>query len=129
MKSSCDLKFETLSGQYDAVECALKVRVQGDLKSTTVSALQRDFTAMLAADNVRLADLHVLELDLKDAVVIDSQGLNLMVTVLKLMKLREVPMRVRVDRRPVYLTLLSVGMDRQLELVFEGANAVAAGQQ
>ena len=119
MKSSFDLKFETFSGKYDAVERVVKVRVQGDLKSTTVEALQRDFAAMLASDNVRLADMGLLELDLKEAAVIDSQGLNLIVSVCRQMKLREVLLRVRVARRSVYLTLLSVGMDRQLELIFE----------
>ena len=126
MKSSFDLKFETFSGKYDAVERALKIVVQGDLKSTTVEALLRDFSAMLGSDNVRLADLLVLELDLRDADMIDSQGLNLLVTVLKQMKLRVVPVRARVARRAVYTTLLSVGMERQLDLVFEDGGALSA---
>ena len=126
MKSSFDLKFETISGKYDTVARALKVQVHGDLKSTTVEALQRDLSAMLASDNVRMADLDLLDLDLKEAAVIDSQGLNLLVAVLKQMKLRCVPVRARVDKRPTHLTLLAVGMDRQLDLVFEQKGSVAA---
>jgi len=119
MKNSFSLKYETISGECDAIACALNVKVQGDLKSTTVEALQRDFTTMLASDNVRLADLSVMELDLKEAALIDSQGLNLLVSVSRQMKLRKVPMRVRVSLRSVYLTLLSVGLDRQIEVLFE----------
>ena len=103
----------------------MKVRVAGDLKSTTIDALQRDFADMLGSKNARLADLRVLELDLRDAAVIDSQGLNLLVGVLKGMKLRNVPVRAIVARRTVYLTMLAVGMDRQLELVFEEGKAAA----
>ena len=128
MKASFDIKYETFEGKFDAVDCELKIRAAGDWKSTTVGALQRDFVEMLASNNVRLADLHVLEIDLRDTAVIDSQGLNLMVNVLKQMKLRNVPLRVRVTRRAVYLTLLSVGMERQLELVFEESVPAEVGQ-
>ena len=119
MRNSFHLKFETISGKYDTIDSSLKITVQGDLKSTTVDALQRDFAAMLASSNVRLADLNVLELDLKSAALIDSLGLNLLVSVLRRMKMREVPLRVRVSLRSVYRTLLSVGLNRQLEVIFE----------
>ncbi|MEI6036031.1 MAG: STAS domain-containing protein [Verrucomicrobiae bacterium] len=125
MKSSFNLRFETLEASYDAAGCGLKIRAAGDWKSTTVAAVQRDLLKAMESDGVKLAAIGLLELDLSAAAVVDSQGLNLLVTVLKQMKLRGVPVRTKVARRAVYLTLLSVGMDRQMEVVFEEGLAAA----
>ena len=119
MKNSFNLRFETLEASYADAGGVLKIIAAGDWKSTTLDAVQRDLFKVMASDGVKFAAIRLLELDLSAAAVVDSQGLNLLVTVLKQMKIRNVTMRTKVSRRAVYMTLLSVGMNRQMELAFE----------
>ena len=73
---------------------------------------------VLKSDDVQQADMRMLEMDFTGAALVDSQGLNLLVATLSRMKLRNVLTRIRVARRSVYSTLLSVGLDRHSELAF-----------
>ena len=49
--------------------------------------------------------------------MVDSLGLNLIISVLKWGKQRDAQLRIKIGKRGVYSTLLAVGLDRQAELI------------
>jgi ABC-type transporter Mla MlaB component len=110
----------TITADYDRQDKALRLAFPGDVKSTTVEELHRDVFTVLADPAVKELEVAVLELDLTRAKVLDSLGLNLVVSLYKLAKRRNEAMRMRVAVRAVYLACLAVGLDRQLELKYEG---------
>lgn len=108
---------ETVTQHYDTQTCCLQLTVPGDIKSTTTAALHRDVFAILAHDFMRSLSLKVIELDISAATMVDSLGLNLVISVLKWSKQRDAQLRIRIGKRGVYSTMLAVGLDRQAELI------------
>ena len=108
---------ETVTPHYDTQACCLQLTVPGDIKSTTTAALHRDVFAILAHDVTRSLSLKVIELDISAATMVDSLGLNLVISVLKWGKQRDAQLRIRIGKRGVYSTMLAVGLDRQAELI------------
>ena len=54
--------------------------------------------------------------------MVDSLGLNLVISVLKWSKQRGASFRIIVGKRGVYSTMLAVGLDRQAELINTAPN-------
>jgi len=108
---------ETVTPLYNTQTSCLQLSVAGDLKSTTTAALHRDVFAILAHDYARSLSIAVVELDISAATMVDSLGLNLVISVLKWSKQRGASFRIIVSKRGVYSTMLAVGLDRQAELI------------
>jgi anti-anti-sigma regulatory factor len=108
---------ETVTPLYITQSACLQLVVAGDLKSTTTAALHRDVFAILAHDYARSLSITVVELDISAATMVDSLGLNLVISVLKWSKQRGAAFRIIVGKRGVYSTMLAVGLDRQAELI------------
>ncbi len=108
---------ETATPFYNTQSSCLQLSVAGDLKSTTTAALHRDVFAILAHDHTRSLLIKVVELDISSATMVDSLGLNLVISVLKWSKQRAATLRIIVGKRGVYSTMLAVGLDRQAELI------------
>jgi len=113
-------KTPTVVGEHLSQEQLLRLTLPGDIKSTTVSELQRDVFALLNDPAVRRLPTATVELVATEAKMFDSLGLNLIVGVLKAVKQRDEKMRLRIASRTVYLTCLAVALERQMELVYEG---------
>jgi ABC-type transporter Mla MlaB component len=113
-------KTPTITADYRWQEKALCLVFPGDVKSTTVESLHRDVFTVLADPGVRALEVTLLELDLTRAKVLDSLGLNLVVALHKLAQRRNENVKLRVGVRSVYLTCLAVGLDRQMDLCYEG---------
>jgi ABC-type transporter Mla MlaB component len=110
----------TITAEYDRQEKALRLVFPGDVKSTTVEELHRDVFTVMADPAVKGVEVSILELDLTRAKVLDSLGLNLVVALHKLAKRRNETIRLRVAVRAVYLACMAVGLERMLELKYEG---------
>lgn len=110
----------TVTVEYDRQEGVLRVLFPGDVKSTTVEELHRDVFSVLADPAVRDLEVKMLDLNLTQAKVLDSLGLNLLVALYKLAKRRNETVRLRVGVRAVYLTCLAVGLERQMDVRYEG---------
>jgi anti-anti-sigma regulatory factor len=113
---------ETVTPLYITQSACLQLVVAGDLKSTTTAALHRDAFAILAHDYARSLSITVVELDISAATMVDSLGLNLVISVLKRSKQRGAASRLIVGKRGVYSTMLAVGLDRQAELINTAPN-------
>jgi anti-anti-sigma regulatory factor len=108
---------ETVTPLYNTQSACLQLTVAGDLKSTTTAALHRDVFAILAHDYARSLSISIVELDISAATLVDSLGLNLVIAVLKWSQQRGAALRIIVNKRGVYSTMLAVGLDRQAELI------------
>ena len=92
------------------------VRVNGDLVSTTAASVRGEIdTAISAADEAR--SWSVFQLDLATAKMIDSVGLNLVVSLLKRLQARERRLQVTYCDPNVLRTLTFTRLDKQIELV------------
>ncbi len=112
------LRTETVTASYNRRSTCLHLIVLGDLKSTTTPAQHRDVFFILAHNQVVALDVHAVELDLRAATMIDSLGLNLVIAVLKWSRQRNAKLSILVEKRGVYATMLAVGLERQLDLVY-----------
>jgi len=110
----------TVAGEFESHTRLVRIKIPGDIKSTTVSDLQRDIFAILNDPGVRGLPFDTVEFVATEAKMFDSLGLNLIVALLKAVKQRDEKMRLRVASRAVYMTCLAVSLERQLELIYEG---------
>ncbi len=113
---------ETVTPLYNTQSSCLQLAVAGDLISTTTAALHRDVFVILAHDYARSLSITVVELDISAATLVDSLGLNVVISVLKWSKQRGAAFRIIVGKRGVYSTMLAVGLDRQAELINTAPN-------
>ncbi|HRE84138.1 MAG TPA: STAS domain-containing protein [Opitutaceae bacterium] len=93
----------------------LRVTIPGDVLSTNAETLRRDITAAL--NNSAPNTLNVLELDLRAARMVDSAGLNLIVSLVRAASQRSCRIRALVENTNVQRTFLFTRLDRYLELV------------
>ena len=108
---------ETVVSEFDKPSATLRLQVGGDVTSTTTGALHRDVQIILADEQTRALSIHRVELDLNAARMVDSLGLNLIITILKWAKNRDARLGIQVSKRGVYSTLLAVGLERQADLL------------
>jgi len=95
----------------------LTVRVTGDLVSTTTAAVRAEIDVLLAASSRLLEPGATLRLDLTAATMIDSVGLNLVVSLLKAVQTRGAKLQIAYSDQNVLRTLTFTRLDKQLELV------------
>jgi len=93
----------------------LHVTIPGDILSTNAEALRRDI--MAALNDSTQTTLSVLELDLRAARMVDSAGLNLIVSLVRAASQRSCRTRALVENANVHRTFLFTRLDRYLELV------------
>ena len=75
------MKHELINGTDGA---HLSAVIPGDLTSTTVESIRRDLHGLMEEPAVKRARVQCLELDLRQARMMDSAGLNLLVSLVKL---------------------------------------------
>jgi ABC-type transporter Mla MlaB component len=112
------LKTANVKPHYSEVTSCLQLIVDGDLKTTTVPALHRDISIILKSECLLVLKIATLELDITAASMVDSIGLNLVLTVLKWSTHSNADSRIIVGTRSVYETLMAIGIDRHAELVY-----------
>jgi anti-anti-sigma factor len=96
---------------------ALTVRVDGDLVSTTTASVRGDIDRLLASMDDPWPAGTTLQLDLARAKMIDSMGLNLVVSLLKAAQKQGGRLRVAYADANVLRILTFTRLDKQLELV------------
>jgi anti-anti-sigma factor len=95
----------------------LIVRVDGDLTSTTVLPLRRQLDEYFKSDHATAQLWTICKLDLRAARMIDSVGLNLVVSLLKTVQKRGATLQVATTDQNILRTLAFTRLDKQLELV------------
>lgn len=101
----------------------LTVVVPGDLLSTTVDGIRQDFSAVLEEPAVKRVKVKLVEFDLSEAKMMDSAGLNLLVSFVKLGRGLGFTVRVVVTSPTLLRVLQFTRIDKLVEIV---ANVPAA---
>jgi anti-anti-sigma factor len=101
----------------------LTVTVPGDLLSTTVEGIRQDFSAVLEEPAVKRVQVKLVEFDLSEAKMMDSAGLNLLVSFVKLGRGLGFKVRVLVTSPTLLRVLQFTRIDKLVDIV---ANVPAA---
>ena len=96
---------------------SLTLRVPGDLLSTNAEAMRNEANTLLEAANNTPGQWGVFKLDLTAAKMIDSVGLNLIVTLVKRVQKHGAKMQVTYSNPNVLRTFNFTRLDKQVELV------------
>ena len=100
----------------------LVVTLDGDLVSTTAEPLRQEINQLLDTPAGQPVAWRIFRLDLSQAKMVDSVGLNFIVTILKSVQKQGGKMQVVYANQSVHRTFLFTRLDKHLELV-NGATA------
>ena len=95
----------------------LTVTIDGDLTSTTAGALRTEMAGRLAEAAGNAAAWKLFRLDLSRANMVDSVGLNFIVTMLKAVQAQGGKMEIVYASLNVHRTLLFTRLDKHVTLV------------
>ena len=112
------LKTATVKPCYTEETSCLQLILAGDLKSTTIAEFRRDLGTILQHEYVFLLKITLVEVDIRSACIVDSLGLNLVLSVLRWAGNSDAEARIIVGVRGVYETLLAIGLDKHAQLIF-----------
>lgn len=107
---------------YNPDNKTLRLTIPGDVLSTNIETLRRDIMATITSPAPHQT-WDVLELDLRAARMVDSAGLNLIVSVVRAADQRSRRIRALIENVNVQRTFIFTRLDKYLELVTSGANA------
>ena len=93
------------------------IRVSGDLTSTTVGPVRLETDKLLMPDSVIAQGWTILRLDLTTAKMIDSVGLNLLVSILKRVQKRGASMQIVCPDPNIERTLAFTRLDQHIQLL------------
>ena|ERR1700761_3491487 len=98
-------------------ERTLTLSVSGDLLSTNVGSLRESAAALLSETVDHHPEWNVLRLDLRTANMVDSAGLNFVVTLLKRVRARGSRLQIAYTSPNVNRTFIFTRLDQHIELV------------
>ena len=102
---------------FDVTTWTFTVTLLGDLISTAVEGMRPEINALFADLAKPDANWNLLQLDLSTAKMVDSVGLNFIITVLKSVQKRGAKMQVKYSDQNVHRTFIFTRLDKHLELV------------
>ena len=108
----------------DRARRTLTVTIRGDLVSTTADLLRPEITRLLEAPPEASGDWRCFQLDLGGATMVDSVGLNFIITILKTVQKRGAKMQILYTNQNVHRIFLFTRMEKHVELVRTAAMAV-----
>ena len=106
MKHTLDLQSKTLT-----------LVVPGDVISTNADSIRKEAFGILESEVIARADWQTLQLDLRAANMIDSMGLNLLVSIIKLARTRNSRVVGLITNPNVQRALCFTRLNTQMELI------------
>lgn len=106
-----------LQQELDSFKGTLKLRLPGDLLSTNADAHRQEIFAVLESQAVKSSDWKRLEIDLSQAKMVDSAGLNLLVAITRLAKNRAATLAVKITSLNIQRTFSFTRLDQQIEVL------------
>jgi anti-anti-sigma factor len=98
-------------------ENTVTLRVPGDLISTNVETLRNEAHVLLGPDDSTSRRERMFVLDLTAAKMVDSAGLNLVVSLLKRVQRQGTKMQIRYSSPNILRTFNFTRLDKHIELV------------
>ena len=108
--------------QFSSKDQTLILTFQVDVKSSTVEDLKEKIDRAIEEADSQPQNLKILLLDFREIHLIDSMGLNLLVSLIKRFKKRSAIVKAKVKTRALYQIFLATRMDKQMVLSFEPDN-------
>jgi anti-anti-sigma factor len=105
-----------MNTEIDTRTETLTFTIGGDLVSSTANLLRPQITALLEAPD-GAAKWMLFRLDLTAAKMVDSVGLNFIVSILKAVQKRGAKMQVVCRNQNVHRTLVFTRLDKHVELI------------
>lgn len=105
--------------ELNSAEKTLTITVPGDLLSTNYDTVGAELNEIFTSEEITTAGWDCLVFDLRQARLIDSMGLNLIVGVLKQMRNRSAKVRMRITSRTIHRTFLFTRLEKHMEIEFE----------
>jgi anti-anti-sigma factor len=102
---------------------ALHLTFAGDLLSTNFDAISSEISEILGDPEIQAAEWNLLVLDLRSARLIDSMGLNLMVSLVKQVSPRQAKIKTLISSPTIQRTLVFARLEKYMEIVFEEKSA------
>lgn len=109
--------YTNMNTQFDSNTKTLTVPVPGDLVSTNADKLRQDLHEVLEPAAAGQQAWQVVKLDLTSAKMVDSVGLNLIVTILRAVQKSGAKMQVVCSNPNVHRTFLFTRLDKHIELI------------
>lgn len=101
----------------DSQNKTLTLAITGDLISSKAERLRPEINALLEPPADAPAQWTQLRLDLTGAKMVDSVGLNFIVSILKAVQKQSARMQILYSNQNVYRTFLFTRLDKHIELV------------
>lgn len=95
----------------------LTLVVPNDIISTNAAALRTEIFTILESEAISRANWETLQLDLRAANMIDSMGLNLLVSIIKLARTRQSKIVGVIANQNVQRALCFTRLNTQMELI------------
>ena len=108
------MNIDILSDQQNKL---LTVRITGNLISTSVDSIRADIEKCLTVSAGQSPPWRTFQLDLSSSTMVDSVGLNFIVTLFKTVQKLGGKMQLLYKNPNVHRTLLFTRMDRFIELI------------
>lgn len=105
----------SIQHQLDA--SALSVIIPGDILSTNADTLREELFGLLETPEIKAAAWRTLKLDLTTAQMVDSVGLNLIVSLLRAVKARQGNVEAAIRSANIHRTFVFTRLDRQITVV------------
>lgn len=112
--------------KHQLTSSTLTFTLEGDILSTTISPLRAEALRLLESPPILNGSWNTLELVLTNAKMVDSAGLNFLVSLIKAAKNRGAVVRAVVASRTVHRTFVFTRLDKQVELVLREEAAKTA---
>ena len=101
----------------DTSKKTLSLIFPGDIVSTNAGTLREQIFGILESEIIHRADWTTLDLDFRSAKMIDSMGMNLLVSIIKFARNRGAKVVGHVDNTNVQRALCFTRLNTQMELV------------
>jgi len=105
-----------ISHSLDAEKRTLRIEIGNDLLSTTFDKIVAGIDRVLASDEVKAASWSLLLLDLTKAKLIDSMGLNIIVSLIKKAQAHPARIAARISSPTIHRTFLFTRLEKYMEI-------------
>jgi anti-anti-sigma factor len=95
----------------------LSLSLPGNLLSTSVESLRKEVFGLIDSLAAKRAIWTKLHVDINEAKLVDSAGLNLLVSIIRTAKTTNATVSIGVSNKTVHRTLLFTRLDRHVELI------------
>lgn len=102
--------------EFNSVEATVEIRVQGNLLSTNIRTVREKILRYLEDEDISNLAWRTLRLDLAQAQMVDSTGLNFLVSLARFVRKREAKLHILVGSNPVRKSLSFVRLDKTAQI-------------